>query len=110
MKHIYFKGVFLINETFIIDHSIFDDWINEFRKRYIKALKESPFVRDVVFSRVKGDHNPDGENYALQFKINEKEFDEFQADKELLEIRKSIDDKFKNQYASFVTILEIDTE
>lgn len=110
MKHIYFNGVFLINETFIIDHSIFDDWINEFRERYIKSLKKSPLTRDVVFSRVKGKYNPDGENYALQFKINEKELDEFQADKELLEIRKSIDDKYKNQFASFITILEIDTE
>ncbi|HEB62726.1 MAG TPA: DUF4286 family protein [Bacteroidetes bacterium] len=108
-KH-YFNKVLLINETFIVDHSVFDDWLSLFKDKYIRSLKNSSLVRDIVLSKIKGEHNPDGANYALQFKINESEFDKFQSNKDLNEVRKNLDDKFRNQYASFVTILEIDTE
>jgi hypothetical protein len=110
MKKDYYKGLLLINETFIIDHSIFEEWISFFRNSYVRFLKESPYVRDVVLSKVQGGYNPDGENYALQFKINEKDFPEFKNNEKFKEIRKIINEKFKNQYASFETILEVEME
>ncbi len=73
----------------------------------MKNLQELSSVNDVLLSKVRGDYNPDGENYALQFKINEMEYHKFKTDKKLLEIRKVIDEKFRNRFASFVTVLEI---
>ena len=110
MKKNHFKKVLLINETFIVDHSIFDEWISLFKTRYVEFLKESSPVRDVVLSKVQGEYNPDGENYALQFKINERDFTEFKNNDKFNEIRKLIDEKFKNRYASFVTVLEVEME
>jgi len=107
MEKKYFNKVLLINETFIVDHSVFDEWITFFKNNYMKNLQELSSVNDVLLSKVRGDYNPDGENYALQFKINEMEYHKFKTDKKLLEIRKVIDEKFRNRFASFVTVLEI---
>ncbi|HHH54272.1 MAG TPA: DUF4286 family protein [Bacteroidetes bacterium] len=97
----------LINETFIVDHSVKDLWVSEFKAIYIKELKKSGLVSDIIFSKVVSDYNPDGISYALQYKTDQKNIEVIQADKILSSNRNHLDNKYKNQFASFVTFLEI---
>ncbi len=106
MKNIQQKQL-LINETFIIDHSIHTEWIEYFKENFIAYLKKKPNIKDLVLSKIQGEYNPDGENYALQYRTGEKGKKAIENDEYLQSIRYKLSEKYKNQYASFVTILEI---
>lgn len=97
----------LINETFIIDQSIHNDWFHRFTKDYIAVLKKSDLVQSVILSKIQGEYNPDGANYALQFKVKESVFSDFKNHIDLSKLRSEIDNEFKNKFGSFVTVLEI---
>ena len=96
----------LVNETFIVDKSIHDEWLDWFINTYIKAIKKSGFIEDFILSKMEDD-NPDGSTYAFQFKIKKQDFPDFQNEKVLVNLRSNHNKKFINKHASFVTVLKI---
>ena len=98
----------MLNETFIVDHSIHDEWLQDFKSIYIKELLKSGLIRDLIFSKIITEYNPDGISYAMQYRTNRQNLEQIQSNKTLTTTRKKIDTKFKNQQASFVTLLEIE--
>ncbi len=98
--------ILLINETFIIDHKVHNEWLEWFRESYLSAIKMSNLTADIILSKI-GDYNPDGVTYAMQFKIRNKDMFEFQNEEKLIKLRNILNSKFSNKFASFVTVLEI---
>lgn len=96
----------LINETFIIDQSVHSEWIKWFVDLYITEIKNTDLVKDILLSKIQED-NPDGEAYALQFKIKTQDLDTYKNNEELIHLRSELNYKFKNKFGSFVTILDI---
>lgn len=95
----------LINETFIIDHGINEQWYQLVFKELIPEMKKSGLVQNVILSKIHGNFNPDGENYALQFKVNAHFYQEFKDHKIIKDIRYKMDTRFKNKFGSFKTEL-----
>lgn len=98
---------FLINETTIIDHSVHDEWFSCFTKELIPCIKDSGLVSNLIFSKIKAGHNPDGETYALQLKVKYSDFNSYKNHSQINEIRNKINQDFKNKFGSFETVLEI---
>lgn len=97
----------LINETFIIDHGIHEQWFELVHKELIPAMKTSGLISSVILSKIKADFNPDGENYALQFRVETPIYQNFKDDKVINNIRCKMNDHFKNKFGSFTTELEV---
>lgn len=99
--------ILLINETFIIDHGIHEHWYKLVHKELIPAMKESGLIQDVILSKIKGGFNPDGENYALQFKVSNNTYPSFKENEIVNNLRFKMNETFRNKFGSFVTELEI---
>ncbi len=101
------SSTLLINETFLVEYKVEREWCTWVESIYSKAIKKTGIADDIVFSKVLANHNPDGNNYALQLKISEKDFSSYKNNKELIKIRSEMNKKFQNSIASFATILRV---
>ena len=99
--------IYLVNETTIIDHSIHKEWLDCFTNELIPGIKNSGLVSDLIFSKIKDGHNPDGQTYALQLKVKESNFLSYKNHTDINKIRNKINTDFKNKFGSFETVLEI---
>jgi len=97
----------LINETFIVDHSVNDKWLQWMKSKFIPLLEDFDFVSDIILSKIHAGYNPDGENYALQFQIDKEKVDSLLEDENYTELRKKLDSDYKDKYASFRTTMSI---
>ena len=96
----------LVNETFVVDDSIHNEWLDWFTTQYIEGIKKSGYISDFVLSKL-NDDNPDGQTYAFQFKIKKDNIEMYNAEEKLIAQRNILNSKYNNKFASFVTILEI---
>ncbi len=101
------SSTLLINETFVIGYKSEKEWCSWVENIYSEAIKETGLAEDVLFSKVLSNYNPDGNSYALQLKILEKNFSSYKHHKELTKLREEMNLKFQNSIVSFVTILRI---
>ncbi len=101
------SATLLINETFVVGYKAEKEWCTWVENIYSKAIKETGIVNNILFSKVLAKHNPDGNSYALQLKILEKDFGSYKNDVELIKVRSEMNQKFQNSVASFVTILRV---
>jgi len=101
------EKILLVNETIIIDHSVHNDWLDFFTNKLIPTIKESGLAKDVVFSKIKGDFNPDGITYALQVKIKQEELESYKTHTGISENRTQLNSNFKNKFGAFETVLEV---
>ncbi len=99
--------ILLVNETFIIDHGIHEQWYELVYKELIPAMKKSGLINSVILSKIKGDFNPDGENYALQFRVETQIYQEFKDHRVINHVRYKMNENFKNKFGSFTTELEV---
>lgn len=93
----------LINETFIADHNICSQWFIWVIENLIPVIKATDLTENIILSRIIADYNPDGISYALQFLIKESDFETFDKDRGIYNVRKSMNEIFKNKIASFQT-------
>jgi len=96
----------LVNETFLVDDSIHDEWFEWFTTQYMEDIKKSTYTSDFVLSKI-NDNNPDGRTYAFQFKIKKSDFDKYNKEENLMAQRAILNEKFNDKFVSFVTALEI---
>lgn len=101
------RKILLINETFIIDHSVNDQWFDWFTNEFIPIVKDSGIVKDVILSKIQGDYNQDGENYAFQFKIKVDDYISYQNNSQLNSLQSKMRVDFRHKFGSFVTVLEV---
>lgn len=107
MGRTYKSGWLLVNETFIVDHEIDELWSDWFTGHFLKTLSGSDKVKNIVFSRIKHDHNPDGISYALQYQAESQNIASVYNDEIINKIRTEMFSKFQGLIASFVTEMEI---
>jgi len=101
------KNNILINETFIVDHSVKDKWLEWFSENIITRLSKLNEVTDVVFSRIGHQFNPDGLSFALQFRVINSNADIMNRNNDLQNLRKQMFADFDGFLASFITELYI---
>ncbi len=101
------NATLLINETFVVGYKVEKVWCSWIENVYSRAIKDTGIANDIVFSKVLSNHNPDGNSYALQLKILEKDFGSYKNHVELTKVRSEMNRKFQNNIASFATILRV---
>jgi len=101
------KKLLLINETFIIDHSILDKWLEWMNTKMIPFLKNMDYISDIVFSMIHTEYNPDGVNFALQFQIDKNMVNDLQKNQHYIDLRNELMSNFKDMYASFTTTMTV---
>ncbi len=101
------NSTLLINETFVVGYKVEKKWCAWVENIYSKAIKETGIVYDILFSKVLSNHNPDGNSYALQLKISERDFGSYKNHVGLIKVRSEMNQKFQNSIASFATILRV---
>lgn len=102
-----FEKYILVNETFIVDHSIVNKWKEWFSQNLLKALIEIKQINNLLFSRIITDFNPDGESFALQFIVPESTCDKVLSNTSVQEARIKMFEIFRDKIASFQTKMEI---
>lgn len=105
--NLYHDNNILINETFIVDHSVKEKWLQWFSEKIIAILIKLPVVSQVVFSRVVQKNNPDGCSFALQFRVKRSDADIMKSNTDLRVLRKQMFEDFHGLIASFITELDI---
>ncbi len=107
MEKSYNSSHLLVNETFIVDHDVDDRWLQWFTDNYLTELCRSENVKNIVFSRIVHDYNPDGNSYALQFQVESKYIGHFYDNPQLKVLRNEMYSEFRGYIASFETEMEI---
>jgi hypothetical protein len=106
MEKMPFEKYILVNETFIVDHSISNNWAEWVSQNLLIALSDEK-INNLLLSRILTDFNHDGESYALQYIVPESTFKAIPINSEIQQIRKKMFDIFKDKMASFQTQMEI---
>jgi uncharacterized protein YqcC (DUF446 family) len=101
------KNLLLINETFIVDHSVTEQWSQWVLQNLIKAVQETSLASNVMFSKIVHSHNPDGISYALQFIVEKENLEMINKNENLTRMRMQMFDLFRNKIASFKTEMEV---
>jgi carbamate kinase len=107
MEKPYNSSHLLVNETFIVDHDVNDRWLQWFTENYLAALFRTENVKNIVFSRIVEEYNPDGNSYAIQFQTESKYVGHIYDSTELKELRNEMYSEFRGYIASFETKMEI---
>jgi hypothetical protein len=106
MSH-YHENNILINETFIVDHSVKEEWLEWFSENIVTRLSALTEVADVIFSRVGHQFNPDGVSFALQFRVKKSDADIMNSNNDLQNLRRKMFEDFDGFLASFISELYI---
>jgi hypothetical protein len=101
------KNLLLINETFIVDHSVTEQWSQWVLHNLINAVHETSLASNVMLSKIVHAHNPDGISYALQFIVERGNLEMIDKNKNLIRVRIQMFELFRNKIASFRTEMEV---
>ena len=97
----------LFNMTINIDHAVHDQWMVWMTQIHIPEIMNTNCFESWKMSRVLGADDSKGINYAIQFvSPGIKAFEEFR-DGHMKKLQDIHNQKFKDQYVLFMTLLEI---
>lgn len=101
------KKYILVNETFIVDHSITNIWKEWVSQNLLFEISKYETVKNLMLNRILTIFNPDGESYAIQFIVPENTYDKILIDPLIQQARTKMLEIFRDKIASFQTQMEI---
>lgn len=102
------KGKFILyNETYFVENKAESEWLKYFLEIYIPILKTNPKFLRTTFSRVLNQFEEDHISYAIQLYLNQNDELEINSNKEILEAKMEMKNRFGERYLIHATLMKV---
>ena len=101
------ETIYISNETFKVDWSILDDWMEWVIKTLIPAIQKSEHVTSAKLVKIVSLDDMDGPTYALQVGHDSKASYNHYMELELPQLMQPAYERWKDRFVGFRTLMEV---